>query len=286
MIKTLVGKDGYLFLINDSANEIGKHSESFVPNCNLNIYKNIFEKIFLLVFPDKSYVCRNFLPDEYNDVENCNTIDVYNDYFGNKMVYPIEIIDHTMFYKTDTHMNLFGVYNVLKYFIEHLKKNFNIELNFPEITLSAMNAENGIINLGKGIGDLMSALNKCDLLIENISETYYYSNDLRNIYLGEKINDNSDVRILDYTLNDRTSEFNGQEIDWNIVSKYILHSEQDVGIDKKILVFYDSFSLQILDRLLKISNNVYLMKSSIYYPVINITNPDIILELHVERFLI
>lgn len=286
MIKTLVGKDGYLFLINDSANEIGKHSESFVPNCNLDMYKNIFEKIFLLVFPDKSYVCRNFLPDEYNDVENCNTIDVYKDYFGNKMVYPIEIIDHTMFYKTDTHMNLFGVYNVLKYFIEHLKKNFNIELNFPEITLSSMNAKNGIINLGKGIGDLMFYHNKGNLLIENTPEIYYYSNDLKNIYLGEKINDNSDVRILDYNLNDHTSEFNDQQIDWNIVSKYILHSEQDVGIDKKILVFYDSFSLQILDRLLKISNNVYLMKSSIYYPVINIINPNIILELHVERFLI
>jgi hypothetical protein len=53
MNKTLIGKDNYLFLINDSSNEIINHCTNNIPISldHLNLYKNTdnFLYIFLVV---------------------------------------------------------------------------------------------------------------------------------------------------------------------------------------------------------------------------------------------
>ncbi len=72
--QTLKGKDGYLFLINDSNNEIRQHfDQSYVNNFYPTFFiekfndkeeyckdKNI--KHYFFIVPDKSVVCREFLP--------------------------------------------------------------------------------------------------------------------------------------------------------------------------------------------------------------------------------
>ena len=72
MCKTLVGKDNYLFLINDSSDSLNVHIKN-ITKCNENsfhIYMNYINKqnILMVVFPDKEIVCKDFLPD--NNIMN------------------------------------------------------------------------------------------------------------------------------------------------------------------------------------------------------------------------
>jgi len=72
--QTLKGKKGYLFLINDSNNEIRQHfDQSYINDFNPNLFieklkhngeycKNKNIKYFFFIVPDKSYVCRDLLP--------------------------------------------------------------------------------------------------------------------------------------------------------------------------------------------------------------------------------
>ena len=61
MSKTLIGKNGYLFLINDSSNELKVHCENLdlVQDKSLSKYK--FNNFVLVVFPNKSLLYSNFL---------------------------------------------------------------------------------------------------------------------------------------------------------------------------------------------------------------------------------
>ena len=69
MNKTLIGKNDYLFLINDSSNEIIKHCYStYDYNINhINLYKSV-DNYLLIVYPDKSFIYNKYLPDEYNAI--------------------------------------------------------------------------------------------------------------------------------------------------------------------------------------------------------------------------
>ena len=65
-MKTLLGKNNYLFLINDTHNSLNTHINNIktVNLENLNKYKEYInnKNILLVVFPDKEYICKNFLP--------------------------------------------------------------------------------------------------------------------------------------------------------------------------------------------------------------------------------
>ena len=58
MIKTLIGKDNYLFLYNDSSKEIESHCQNvstLKPYHYNNYIKNI-DKLMITIFPDKSII--------------------------------------------------------------------------------------------------------------------------------------------------------------------------------------------------------------------------------------
>ena len=80
MNKTLIGKNGFLFLNNDSCKELEVHCN----NINLVNYKNLgrynFEKFCLIVFPNKSLIYKDFLPDNY-DVKYRPALEDYCKFF-------------------------------------------------------------------------------------------------------------------------------------------------------------------------------------------------------------
>ena len=65
MAKTLIGKEGHLFLVNDGSKEIEIHCNNLnlVKDQSLSRYN--FNNFMIIVFPDKSVVYKKFLPDKY-----------------------------------------------------------------------------------------------------------------------------------------------------------------------------------------------------------------------------
>jgi hypothetical protein len=75
-------------------------------------------------------------------------------------------------------------------------------------------------------------------------------------------------------------------IDWNILSDYILYRKNDIyNNNLKIIIFYDSFLINIIHLLLNLFREIYFIKDIFNEKYINIINPDYIFEFRVERFL-
>jgi len=83
--KTLIGKNNYLFLINDSCKELEVHCK------NLNLVKDIklshlnFKNYMLIVFPNKSLCCKEYLPDQYL-IKFRPAFDIYKNFLKNKIL--------------------------------------------------------------------------------------------------------------------------------------------------------------------------------------------------------
>ncbi|MBZ9570450.1 hypothetical protein KQY27_02680 [Methanobrevibacter sp. TMH8] len=111
---TLEGNDDFLFLINDSNNEIKQHFDDLYPNnFNPKVFKDNFSfktfffnemniKYYFFIFPDKSLVCKKKLPFDFN-----NTYRIYdqiNDLFPDF----IDSLDEEDYFKHDTHISYKG----------------------------------------------------------------------------------------------------------------------------------------------------------------------------------
>jgi len=65
--KTLIGKEGYLFLQNDECNELLVHCKNLdlIQDKQLKQYKHI-DKTLIIIYPNKSLIYKEYLPDGYN----------------------------------------------------------------------------------------------------------------------------------------------------------------------------------------------------------------------------
>jgi len=127
--KSLKGKDGYLFLVNDNNYEIKQHyDQSYVNNFNSSLFienlkykeeycKNNNIKYFFFMVPDKSYVCRDLLPFEIKIIKrNYDLIKHLVPDFSEKL-------DHKCYWKTDTHINFLGGKELSYYMLNYIDKN-------------------------------------------------------------------------------------------------------------------------------------------------------------------
>lgn len=293
--KTLIGKNGFLFLINDSSDEILCHKNGTVNSSHNNreqMYLKYIDKIFILVYPDKSYCCQQHLPDEYQPLLFRESFRKYKEFLGERIFdgYPFIFNEgDKYFYKTDTHMNMLGTYMLLNKFIDYVNCQLGLNIQIPIVEIKELYCENGILNLGKGLGDLRYPQNLGNQTVIDVTDTYYYNEEYGNYYVTDKISSDGKIRYLlkdKSTLIDKNDELDGKLVDWNIVNKYVIHSTNiDSLVDKKILIFYDSFTLNLIPILMQISREVYMMKQTYNHDLIETINPDLIFELRVERFL-
>ena len=66
MNKTLIGKNNYLFLINDSCRELEVHCNNLLLVQDIKLsHLKIFDNYMIIIFPNKSLYYKKFLPDEY-----------------------------------------------------------------------------------------------------------------------------------------------------------------------------------------------------------------------------
>jgi hypothetical protein len=290
MNKTLIGKDGFLFLQNDSSNELEIHNNNLckVDNLFYKKYENIINKFLLIVFPNKSFVCKKKLPDEYN-LQYRPGFESYQKYLNNNILDGYNYANNEdTFYKTDTHMNLKGCTQVYYAFINKVNQLFNFNIKSKNINLETKEVLS-LSELSLGIGDLTWSNNLGNQELVNTNDTYFFSNDFELIYCKYNITLDSEIIFLLFNNNsfeNITSSLINQILTWEHLSKYTLYKKNNNSENKiKVLIFYDSFLLSTMSLYLNMFEEVYMVKSTFDQNLVNVINPDYIFEFRVERFL-
>jgi hypothetical protein len=280
MNKTLVGKEDYLFLINDSCKELETQCSNLIPNIKLPVF---FNNYLLIVFPNKSLIHKKYLPEQYN-VQFRHALDIYKSNLKEKLLDGYEYLkdENDVYYKTDTHINLKGNYIIYKKFIEKVNELYLLDLNVEKINFEVKTCV--LKNLCMGIGDLTWEKNLGNQLLNNIDDNYYYSSDISNFYIHYIIKNENNIRFLDYNLNDNTLLLENQNTSWDIVHKYIFYKKNE-NCKHRVLIFYDSFLLSAIPLYFNLFNEVYLAKTIYNNKLINLINPEYVFEFRVERFL-
>ena len=284
--KTLVGKDNYLFLINDSSDSLNMHINNIkvCSESSFHKYMNYIKKqnILMIVFPDKELVCKDFLPD--NNIMYRPNFNEYKRVFGNMLIDGLDILDYTDYYITDTHINNKGSLLMYKKIVKYLNNVFN-----TNIPLENYNTINNFVvslsSLNKGIGDLTWDMNKGNIVLTDISDIYYNFLELENFYFNI-YNRNNNYSILDYNLKDISDSYIGRLVDWTCLSSNIFYKKNsNFFINKRVIMFYDSFMAHSLQLYIKLFKEIYLIKNIFDETMINKIDPDFIIEERVERFL-
>ena len=130
--KTLLGLNNYFFLINDTNHELDQHfnpnyisnfnSKSFLDNYNFK--KNLFKKenirFYLFIVPDKSVVCKKFLPFKTDTVKrNIDLIDEIVDF--------ADCLDEDDYFQYDSHISFVGGKSLAFRFLNFIDNSFTLE---------------------------------------------------------------------------------------------------------------------------------------------------------------
>jgi hypothetical protein len=200
--KTLVGKEGYLFLQNDSARELEVHNYNLCLVSKLFYENDINKNYFLVVFPNKSFLFKEYLPVGYN-LKYRPAFNKYATFLKDHVLDGYEVLfnETETYYKTDTHINLKGAYLVYCAFIDKINKLFS--LNVPKLKINLVKEYvESLTILNKGLGDLTWTENAGDsLCASNVCDVFYSSNDIDEIYCKYIIHLKSDdykIRFFSY----------------------------------------------------------------------------------------
>ena len=156
-------------------------------------------------------------------------------------------------------------------------------MKYPNILLKKKNVES-LNSINKGIGDLTWDINKGNLLLNDINDIYYSFSEEYDFYMTAYEKNDKRFKIINYELNDVSSDYNF--IDWNVISTNILYRKtENAVINKKILIFYDSFLVSSIGLYKELFQEIYLVKNFINNEIIKKINPDFVFEFRVERFL-
>ena len=284
--KTLIGKENYLFLINDSGKELEIHCNNVDVIHDKTLARYNHDNFLIVVFPNKSLQYKQYLPDAYH-IQYRPGIEVYRNKFQDRMLDTYDFLqdEQDIFYKTDTHMNLKGTLGVYYQFINAVNKLYPLGIEpKPNIVLQKKTCQ--LSSLDYGIGDLTWSQNLGDQLLETIEDTYYYSEEVADFYLRYNIIDTPDMRFLNKNLHDQTMELAStpHRIDFDILGNYVIHVCKNTT-SPKVLVFYDSFLLNTLSLYIELFDNAYFTKDIYNQDLIDKVAPDYIFEFRVERFL-
>ena len=282
MSKTLIGKNGYLFLINDTCDEINTHRNNI---CNVSddfFKKYTFNNFLLVVFPNKSLLYKNYLPTGY-DLKYRPAFNKYAAIFKNNIIdgYNVILNKSNTFYKTDTHINLQGGYAIYLNFVEKINNLFKLNIIAKNIHIEKI--ETSLSSLNCGLGDLTWSQNLGNQLLTNTKDNYYFTKDFEQIYTKYQITASGKIRLLK-DMKDITNEKINRSVDWNIISECMLFVKNETK-KYRVLIFYDSFLLSTLGLYLEMFNEVYMTKSIYNNELISKINPDYVFEFRVERFL-
>jgi len=243
-----------------------------------------FPRFMMVIYPDKSVVCKDKLPDGFISAHR-PAATLYKQVLGDKVLDAYDVLNGVdeIFYKTDTHLNLKG--NVLVYnaFLSKLRETYGVDVVAREVELKRRECE--LNTLPYGMGDLLWKTNLGDQVVPTHLDVYYSSPQIEPIYQTHVLSFlRGRIRLLDYALFDMTETFHGATLSWDIISNHIL-CQCNPGKNYTVVIFYDSFLLNVMDLYLAMFQRVFLIKN-VYNPaLIQQLSPDFVFEFRVERFL-
>jgi hypothetical protein len=283
--KTLIGKDNYLFLINDACNELEVHCNNLILIKDTNLSNINFDKYMIIIFPNKSLYYKEYLPDKYT-IKYRPGLDIYKKKLGNKCFDGYDVLKNIddAYYKTDTHINLKGNYNIYLEFVKKCNYDYNMNLIPKTLVLKKKDIELSSLNIG--IGDLTWSNNLGEQILDDKKDTYYYSEELEQFYMKHIIKNNDKYIFYDFNMQDKSLELENKIVDWNIISSHIIYKNNNYKTKNKVIIFYDSFLLSIIPLIIDLFNEVYMIKKVYDNNLINLINPDYVFEFRVERFLL
>ena len=269
--KTIKGKNDFIFLINDISSELRQHFDITYNNkFNVNEFleeyyfkKNIFAKnnidYYYFAIPDKSLVCKEFLPFEVNYIKrNVDKVDEIVDF--------IDYLNNRCYYKTDNHINNRGG-EILSYkMLNYMDKEFTIK------------EWNNLMNYN--VKDMKTQKNP-----ELFSEMNWSFSDKERRILSEKYSDYFEYHIKPLNAKDLKGDF--PEFMLNNERPTYFTENSDSFTNKKILIFRDSaFSV------FKWYFSFYFKEMCLFWDhgylneeIIKFYDPDIIIEARTERLI-
>jgi hypothetical protein len=269
--RSYMGKNGYLFLINDSNSEIKQHfDQSYYNRFNRSLFiekfnskteycKNNNIKYNFFIVPDKSYVCIEYLPFDLKIIKrNYDLIKNYVPDFSEKLN-----PDH--YWKTDTHINYIGGKELSYNILNNINNNFTRE-DFDILIKEQMNTTY----------DCNKPSYLCDLISDH---NWSYSQNERLKYEDEKTLFFTPKNITNLD-EDVPEKFNGKR-------RVIHRLNENSFTDLKFLIFRDS-STNYLTSFLQLYCREILCHWdywSFNKELIEWYKPDIILEIRTERLL-
>lgn len=287
--KTLIGKEDYLFLQNDSNRELDVHCNNLLMvDSDFSI---IMENYLLIVFPDKSLIYNKFLPDGYNAIYRPG-YEFYANILKDNILdlFPV-LKDKDTYFKNDTHMNLYGAYLSYQCVIDKLNDLFDMNLNKFEYDL--IKIEDPTYQY-----DLLQEYNLKGQHINDKSEKHLYHCGCDNFYFNNyKIQRDNiyNLSLLSYDLIDTTDQYIDTVVDWELLISNIIHTNySEVKNDYKVVIFYDSFLISSFLLWVRTFKEIYFIRNSHCKYLFDVKsnreliekiNPDYIFDFRVERML-
>ena len=257
--KVIEGKDGWLFLGNDSNNSVDQYtgklllSKDCVSNYGAyfsNLNSHIKCDFSFFIVPNKEYVLSEFYPyfnsiskgltilEQVRGVASANSVEIN---------YPIELLTSNpeSFYKTDTHWNDFGAYLGLLSIFKYMDSFI-----FPKIDLESF----GCVYVSGDLGEKLTPVKK----------------DKRLVYNAET---EAEVVFNSFLKN----------------HGYLIHYKNRNAINKKkVLIFGDSFGIQF-EKFLKVvfSEVIFVYSPAVFVKdIYDTVSPDFVILQINQRFLV
>lgn len=299
--KTLVGKNGYLFLINDSNRFI---ENTFNPcynftekdYSNLPYYKLIPKtnsknnncKLNIIIIPSKAIIQKQYLPSSFinNNTNNQNTkvnrtnFKIYSKIINDdlslinnnitKLFDYTNLLNEKDYYKTDTHINLLGILKILKHTFSEF---IDIKQYLSNLSILCKN-DIKLRELNIGLGDLTWNTNILEnndkQKILNMTDNYYYLPSITSLYPNAnikqycKINNLNITLFENYNFNNKYNIANMDIFNWDLIHNKICvikHNKNDYLNDTNVLIYCDSNLIHYLPVLFKLFKKLVIVKS-------------------------
>jgi hypothetical protein len=267
--KTLKGQKGYLFLINDRNNELRQHFDENYKNkfdpeiflSDLSFKKNFCREkninYFFFLVPDKSLVCKEFLPFPSKTIKrNYNLLKPHIPDFITKL-------DPTCYFENDSHVNYLGAKKLVYNYLNYIDKDFS-QKDFDKL----MDEQISVLEL-KVNGDLTEKAN------------WSYSDDEKTEHINKK------VTVFRNELLTNLSENIPKRFKYCGERKTEYYENKSSFKDLRVLIFRESSLIYLKDVLSIYFKEILLYWDHWYFnrEIIEWYKPDVILEIRTERFL-
>ena len=268
-----MGNDGFFFLVNDTNNEISQHfDKSYVNrfnasdfNQNLELKKKYLDSkkidFYFFIIPDKSVVCRDLLPFDYNVIKrNSNTITSLTDF--------VDDLDSSCYFKIDSHINYPGGKELSYSYLNNIDPSFTRE-KFETLFKEQITEVKTNLKHIDYMGDLLSQRNWS----YSFDEKKMYQDEVAVFFENKNLINKYENLPEEFKLhNTRETEYYHNPEAYTDLKVLILR-------DSSLTYLKDSLSVYFKDMLLYWDHWIFNKKLVEWY------KPDLIIEIRTERFL-